>query len=462
MEDGFITEEGFVKVLQAIKFNRENDSNINIKKGFDIINLVRKNKKFNEFLISKFIEDYIKYVCTHKTVIEQNIANNYKSDLNNNGFYIKMSCDSFKNMATKITIDGKHLSDEEIEQAIESFKLLQSNNRLNNIISYKYIKDYVSYVYTNRYQIRKHLSKRINRLKKDKDGDYLIDDSYIVRDNNDGGKNSPFWISIEIDDNEELKGDITKDIVVKNMFKENEKETALIAEEIARELQLPVAQYYPAKYVGKKYKSKCKREFNDNIPYISDRIVITPNFLEEGEELITGDRIAGLEMDVSKVPNLIREYLKKENVSGEKIEKLISDYRLIMVYNCFINHRDCHNGNWGYIKNKDGDFKIAHIFDLEGSLCENIHHIRAIYVGDYMDDEHIYDELLQDDNVRKRANQFLYLNMRNVMNKVVVSKGVYVPFSKRNATYDLIENQKKVLEKAIIKIEKYKQEDMEK
>lgn len=167
-------------------------------------------------------------------------------------------------------------------------------------------------------------------------------------------------------------------------------------------------------------------------------------------------------MDVSKVPNLIREYLKKENVSGEKIEKLISDYRLIMVYNCFINHRDCHNGNWGYIKNKDGDFKIAHIFDLEGSLCENIHHIRAIYVGDYMDDEHIYDELLQDDNVRKRANQFLYLNMRNVMNKVVVSKGVYVPFSKRNATYDLIENQKKVLEKAIIKIEKYKQEDMEK
>lgn len=259
MEDGFITEEGFVKVLQAIKFNRENDSNINIKKGFDIINLVRKNKKFNEFLISKFIEDYIKYVCTHKTVIEQNIANNYKSDLNNNGFYIKMSCDSFKNMATKITIDGKHLSDEEIEQAIESFKLLQSNNRLNNIISYKYIKDYVSYVYTNRYQIRKHLSKRINRLKKDKDGDYLIDDSYIVRDNNDGGKNSPFWISIEIDDNEELKGDITKDIVVKNMFKENEKETALIAEEIARELQLPVAQYYPAKYVGKKYKSKCKR-----------------------------------------------------------------------------------------------------------------------------------------------------------------------------------------------------------
>lgn len=283
-----------------------------------------------------------------------------------------------------------------------------------------------------------------------------------MRDNNDGGKNSPFWISIEIDDNEELKGDITKDIVVKNMFKENEKETALIAEEIARELQLPVAQYYPAKYVGKKYKSKCKREFNDNIPYISDRIVITPNFLEEGEELITGDRIAGLEMDVSKVPNLIREYLKKENVSGEKIEKLISDYRLIMVYNCFINHRDCHNGNWGYIKNKDGDFKIAHIFDLEGSLCENIHHIRAIYVGDYMDDEHIYDELLQDDNVRKRANQFLYLNMRNVMNKVVVSKGVYVPFSKRNATYDLIENQKKVLEKAIIKIEKYKQEDMEK
>lgn len=462
MEEEFITEESFIKVLKAIKFNRESDSNINIKKGHDIINLVKKNKKFNEFLISKFIEDYVQYVCTHKTIIEQNITNNYRSDLNNNEFYIKMSCDGFKNIASKITINGKHLSGEEINQAIESFKLLQSNDRLNNIISYKYIKDYVSYVYTNRYQIRKHLSKRINRLKKDKDGDYLIDDSYIVRDNNDGGKNSPFWISIERDDNENLKGNITKDIVVKNMFKENEKETALIAEEIARELKLPVAQYYPAKYVGKKYGSKDKKSFNDNTPFVSDRIVITPNFLEDGEELITGDRIAGCEMDVSKVPNLIREYLKKEDVSDEKIEELISDYRLIMTYNCFINHRDCHNGNWGYTKNKDGKFKIAHIFDLEGSLCENIHNIRAIYVGDYMDDEHIYNELLQDDNVRKKAKQFLYLNMRNVMNRVFISKGVYVPFPKRNATYNLIENQKKTLEKAIIKIERDKEEDIEK
>ena len=51
--------------------------------------------------------------------------------------------------------------------------------------------------------------------------------------------------------------------------------------------------------------------------------MITPNFLEDGEELITGDRILGIEMDISQTPELIRKYLANKGVNQSKIEKII-------------------------------------------------------------------------------------------------------------------------------------------
>ena len=460
MEKDFISEENFILILKALKFNGK--EYIDLKKGQSIIKLVKSNDKFNKFLISQFLENYIKHIYEHRADIMEYTAETTISDFQDNDFYIHITKEEFLKLIQRIAIDGEHLSEEEIEKAMQAFNKVKSNKKLDNLISYKFIKDYVLYVYENRYQIRKHLSKKINKLKRDKEGDYLIDDSYIVRDNNDGGKNSPFWISIERHEDEVVKGDITKDIVVKNMFDENKKETALIAEEIARQLRLPVAQYYPAKYVGTKYTTQGKRSFDDNKPYVSKRIVITPNFLEDGEELITGDRIAGYEMDVSRVPNIIREYLSKEGLEKQEIDDLVSDYRTIMAFNCFINHRDCHNGNWGYIKQANGKFKIAHIFDLEGSLLENIHHIRAIYVGDYMEDDKILYELLKDKKTRKKVASFLDLDMEQVFLNVYVSKGFIVPNDMKVETQKLIGEQKCILQNVIKQIDKDEKREYEK
>lgn len=452
MEKEFISEENFIKILNAIKFNEGKD--IDLKKGQNIIRLVRSKDKFNNFLTNQFLENYVKYIYEYRANIMKYEERPILSHFQENDLYINIDEEEFSKIIQKMAIDGEHLSEEEIEKAIQSFRKVKSNKRLDNLISYKFIKDYVLYVYENRYQIRKHLSKRINKLKKDKEGDYLIDDSYIVRDNNDGGKNSPFWISIERHEDDKVVGDITKDIVVKNMFDENKKETALIAEEIARQLRLPVAQYYPAKYVGTKYITEGERSFDDNKPYVSKRIVITPNFLEQGEELITGDRIAGYEMDVSKVPDIIREYLSKEGLEKQEIDDLISDYRTVMAFNCFINHRDCHNGNWGYIKQADGKFKIAHIFDLEGALTENTHHIRAIYVGDDMEDDKILHELLKDNKTRKKVASFLDLDMEQVFLNVYLSKGFIVPNNMKSETRKLIGQQKGILQNVINQIDK--------
>lgn len=254
------------------------------------------------------------------------------------------------------------------------------------------------------------------------------------------------------------------------MLPENERETALIAEEIARELGLPVAQYYPAKYVGTMYTKEAAQKRLESegenpekdLVYLTDRIVLTPNFLEEGEELITGDRIAKYEMDVSVVPNLIRNYLRKDGVPEGKIESLISDYRVIMAFNCFINHRDCHNGNWGFIKNANGEYKISHIFDLEGSLDENTNYIRAIHIGDVFSvtgeniDESILMNLFQDNKCKEKMQEIFSLNLNKVFMNINILKGITIPKKKQVDVIRIISKEKQIFEEVFRKISRMK------
>ena len=324
------------------------------------------------------------------------------------------------------------------------------------------------------------LDKDIPKIKKDKDGNYLLKDGdFIAKANLDGGKNSPLWICTiapnKISENEDgIRQSPMCNIVVKNLFDENERETALIAEEIARQLGLPVAQYYPAIYMGKEYSKEEVKKKNSILTqsqstltkdvnsqsFVTHRVVLTPSFLKEGEELITGDRIAGYDMDVSTVPDKIRDFFEKRGVEKEKIEKLITDYRVVMAYNCLINHRDCHNGNWGYIKDKNGKYKISHIFDLEGSLDENELDIRAIYVGDIYSgtgeniDAALLKELLKDEACRDRVRSFLRLNIEMVFNNVFLSKGIVIPKKKKDAVRKIIMQEKDIIRESIMKIDR--------
>ena len=453
-----LNEKEFISILKSAEimgktnniFKSKNP--INLAKAKKIFSELQKNEKLNSFLIERYLEEYVKFIYENREKIKQNIDIDYSDKIGNNNFYINMKDEDFKKTLSRITINDEHLSEDEVKECTMLYSKVLNNPGLHNTISYSILKEYALFIYSNRYQLRMFLNKKLSSLPLDDNGNYILDDKdFISKVNRDGGKNSPLWIYINSSNKENDKfNNILCDVVVKNLFDDNERETSLIAEEIARELGLPVAQYYPAIYVGKEFDKDNTKLENDK--YVTNRIVLTPNFLKPGEELITGDRISKYDMDVRTVPNSIREFFEKQGVDNQKIEELITDYRVVMAYNCLINHRDCHNGNWGYVKTEDGDFRIAHIFDLEGSLDENVHNIRAIYVGNHYSsgenniDNEILKELLKDKKCRERVHTFLDLDMKNVFKNVKISKGINISWPKRKKVMDVINNEKQIIE----------------
>ncbi|MBR2588228.1 MAG: hypothetical protein IKD77_03355 [Bacilli bacterium] len=525
-----LNQEVFLSILNYVRDmdpevykNEKCREYIDIDKAKNIIKLVLKNEKLNQFLISGFLDKYVEFIYRNQEGIKNSTLDVMEQKIPEGDFVIKLPCEDFKKIISKIVIDDIHLPDAEIEDVCKVYEELKENKELDNKISFNYVKEYATFIYYNRYQIRKLESKDLPKIKMDVEGNYILrDEDFVGKVNNDGGHNSPLWICIYSDKDEteergnkkfkeiieekinffknisesriekkeekilrkqieEHQGDmgyedvvkpkeIRNDIVVKNLLPENERETALIAEEIARQLGFPVAQYYPAKYIGTAYTKETAEQkqredgtnYDKELVYVTEKIVLTPNFLEPGEELITGDRIAQYEMDVAEVPKCIEAYFKKEGVDDEKIKDLISDYRIVMAYNCFINHRDCHNGNWGYIKDANGEYKISHIFDLEGSLDENNSDIRAIFVGDKSSfygsniDEFLLEELLEDKKCRDRVKDFLNLNLQKVFRNVTLSKRITIPKAKQCKVMKVIEKEKQIFSSIIEKFENEK------
>lgn len=464
-----VSEERFLETLEILKKKYTSVYNnpfskkyINTKKAKRIIKNLVANENLNKFIISGFLEKYVASIYKNKPIIESMPEDNENKE--DSDFYVTLSTNEYKEILSRIVIDDVHLNDNEIENGVQAYENLKKRKSLHSQLSSSLLQEYVEFVYMNRYQIEKLMSKKIDKIKMDSDNNYILSDKdFISRENCDGGHNSPLWICVNLTE-ENSKKDVENsrknDIVVKNLLPENERETALIAEEIARQMRLPVAQYYPAKYIGTYYskrealkrREQSESENSSDLIFMTDRIVLTPNFLKDGEELITGDRIAKYEMDISVVPDLIRDYMSKREVSEEEIQELISDYRTIMAFNCLINHRDCHNGNWGFIKDENGKYKMAHIFDLEGSLDENKKQIRAIYIGNSYSgdgtniDKELLRNLLQDEVCRERMKELYYLNMNKVYNNVKLSKGITISKSKKESVNRVINKEKAIFE----------------
>lgn len=457
-----LNEECFINILSLLKFvDKANNINaggqeIDLDKAKSIIKSLKENEKFDSFISDRFLEEYVLMIYKYKGRIKEEMSFPDINTIETNSYYINMSVSEFRKTLSRITIGENHLDEDEVEECCKLYEDILNNKVIHNILSYYILRDYALFIYTNRYQIRMVIDNKLFELPIDKDGNYILDDDmFISRINRDGGKNSPLWICMNVSEDAPKQNDkiLANDIVVKNLFKKNQRETSLIAEEIARQLGLPVAQYYPAIYVGNKFKEKESEEF------VSQKIALTPNFLKPGEELITGDRIAKYDMDISTVPDKIREFFRKQGVDEKEIERLISDYRIVMAYNCLINHRDCHNGNWGYIKSEDGTFHISHIFDLEGSLDENIEEIREIYVGNIWStgnniDSDLLRELLKDETCRKRVAKFLELDIENVFSHVRLSKGISIPDDKKKRVKDVISKEQNIIRDVIKEIER--------
>lgn len=147
-------------------------------------------------------------------------------------------------------------------------------------------------------------------------------------------------------------GDINRDMTIENYY--ISKYNPILVPEIARQFLLEAAQYYIVTRAKGKRASKID-------------LMLTTDFRDEEqeEELIEGKYICGAELKTSQIIEKQQEYLMEHNASPEDMEMVRRNFIKQTIFNKFIEQTDENNGNWGIVKNKNGRFKLAPIYDLD-------------------------------------------------------------------------------------------------
>ena len=156
-----LDEKNFVKILEHEKntepdvyANKQSREYIDIEKAKSIIKLLLKNEKLNEFLISGFLEKYVEYVYKNKEQIESIPINKDNIGIDQNEYSFDFSDEDFRKMISKITIDEKHLPDEEIQAGCDAYKALKERRNLHDMITKKFLNKYALFVSTFYHLVR--------------------------------------------------------------------------------------------------------------------------------------------------------------------------------------------------------------------------------------------------------------------------------------------------------------------
>ena len=337
--------------------------------------------------------------------------------------------------------NGEPITEEAKEKYKDILEYISKTPSLQAFLDKKAAELMIKYIGDN-----KEIITEPKKLVKNENGFVELDrGQFLERDHNGSGTFALKWII--------AKG---TQYLIKELDSDNDITTTLISEQIARSSGYNVATYYPAILNGKE-------------------VIITPSFLnvqkdeDENdyfeEKIIDGKKISGYNMDISENPDLIRQYFSKRGVTEDKIQELVENYKSVMLYNNFINLKDGHNGNWGVIVGKDNQYKFTPIYDLEGGLYENPLMIRATYIDCEMNDEDdvkkinetmnkkMFEYLLEDENIRKYAENLLNINMNEVFEIVEKSKKVKIPEEIREKTCSVINKNKSVISEIL---DKYK------
>ncbi len=332
-----------------------------------------------------------------------------------------------------IETNGEPINSKRMRKYKKILEEIANNPSLLAFLDKKFGEMVASYIIENEELIEDFFVENKNgSLKRDDQGNVLLNDKYIERKHNGPGIYAKSWI-------------IYKEIpiLIKELEQSCSTDTTLISEQIAREANYNVASYYPAILNGKK-------------------VIITPSFLRLDEKIVQGREISGTNMDISDNPDLIRNYLTAKGCNEEKISHIIDKYKSIMLFHIFINSRDEHNGNWGIIEGQNNTFDFTPIYDLEGGLAENKLKIRPIYIGDKYDDEAMLEFLLKSDKVMEYANTLLNIDMDKVYEDINKRKKITIPEDRKKEVNDVIEKSKIKLQKVLNIIKKEKEEEQQK
>ena len=171
------------------------------------------------------------------------------------------------------------------------------------------------------------------------------------------GEFSDYWIDFGNNDLALLKSPLSSDPQISGIYPEGflqiqeDECNPLVASEVARQFNVPVAQYYLVT-LG----------FHNNH-------ILSPSFLVEDEELISGTSIIPTdkndeETNLSKILEICENQLRLRNYSEEEIASVKFDFIKQCFVSKFIGNVDERQRNWGIIIN-NGHVRLAPMFDLD-------------------------------------------------------------------------------------------------
>lgn len=191
----------------------------------------------------------------------------------------------------------------------------------------------------------------------------LSKEIYFSQNRNAVGSFADFWFVLY-----DLKSYLLKEIVPERFIKNSNGSkynkiisNSIVIPEVIEALGLESAKYYITDYWD---------DTADNL--YTNLYLVTPDFLQEGEELYSIKDIVGLGVtDVIDLENKIRNYYRYKPFSNDQKEALIKQFIKAVVINKIIDNTDENNENMSIIVNSEKKtVKLAPLYDYD-FCCEN-------------------------------------------------------------------------------------------
>ena len=211
------------------------------------------------------------------------------------------------------------------------------------------------------------------------------------------------------------------EVFIKKIRSMNEAYAELVAEQIAKQMGIPYAQY-------------------DLINIEGTTKIASINFLEEGQELVDGTKILP-DLKVKDIDSICRSFCRflktrYPNLSEEDIQKIKEGFLKITIFDKIIANWDRNPGNWGIIVLPNGDVKISHELDNNKALniseyyqnyerrdmhLNNNHKLETLleYCFNNFSNPHEFIEFIE--NCRKN------IDVRRACQDIQIEKGISIP-----------------------------------
>ncbi len=210
------------------------------------------------------------------------------------------------------------------------------------------------------------------------------------------------------------------EVFIKNINSAKEAYAELVAEQIAKQMDISYAQYDLVNIGGKTK-------------------IASINILEEGQEMIPGsDILLDLKVkDIDLICHSLCRFMRKKypNLTGQDIQHIKEDFLKITIFDKVIANWDRNPGNWGLIISPDGSVKMAN--ELDNNKALDLHEFYDNLHRDmHLNNDHKIETLLEycfnnfsnpDEFLEFIENCMKNMNGRKACQDIQAEKGIVIP-----------------------------------